>query len=100
LLLQETPASGDWYRVDVYEAIDAQTQQTAGIRMAAARAIGERWAVAMAVISMVPSSSLDFSLGTLLPTVTPPDEIDRVFNGSIKDPGYCRGAITSAIYTR
>ena len=96
----DIPAAGDWYRVDVYEQIDPQVQQSTGLIVQAAQATNKEWAVLLALFTSVNSSSLDFGYGTLLPTLLLPDEVDKVVNGSLKDRGYCRGAITSPIYTR
>ena len=96
----DIPAAGDWYRVDVYEQIDPQVQQSTGLIVQAAQATNKEWAVLLALFTSVPSSALDFGYGTLLPTLILPDEVDKVVNASLKDRGYCRGAITSPIYTR
>jgi predicted metal-dependent phosphoesterase TrpH len=100
LLLSHTPAAGAWYRVDVYEAIDPQVNAREGVWLRAAQAIGQRWSIALALLNMVPKRSIHTSYGTLLPTLILDDEVDKLLNASLKDPGYCRGAITSPIYTR
>jgi hypothetical protein len=100
LTLNDTPAAGDWYRVDVYEKIPAATITRQGLILQGAQAIGQNWAVLAAIATMVPSSAYHTNYGTLLPTLILPDEIDMLVNASLKDMGYCRGAVTSAIYTR
>lgn len=100
LQVNDLPSNGDWYRVDVYESIPMQTLQTHGLILQAAQASGRDWAIILALLNMAPSMSLNNTLGTLLPTLVLPDAIDKLLNASLKDPGYCRGAITSAIYTR
>lgn len=100
LIVNDTPSAGDWYRVDVYESIPMPIMQREGLLLQAAQASGKTWAVLLALMNMVPSSSIQTNWGTLLPTLLLPDDIDKLLNASIKDPGYSRGAITSAIYTR
>ena len=55
-------------------------------------------ATLLAVASALPRSAFDFTQGTVLPVLNVPDQVDRVLNASLKDPGYCRGAITSPIW--
>jgi hypothetical protein len=100
LTFDDTPAPGDWYRVDVYEVIDPQVQNTLGNLLLVAQASGKAWAVIGAVAGFLPGSAFDYTLGTLIPVMNIPDQVDRVLNASLKDPGYCRGAITSPIYTK
>ncbi len=100
LNVHDVPGSGDFYRVDVYEAIPIPVLHNEGVILQAAQVSGQTWAVLLAVVGMVPGSSIDTTWGTLLPTILPPDDLDKLLNASLKDPGYCRGAITSAIYTR
>ncbi len=98
LTFSDLPAAGDWYRLDVFELVDPQVQQSTGLIVQAAQATGKEWAVLLALFSRVRSSSLDFTYGTLLPTLIFPEETHKMINGSLKDRGYCRGAITSPIY--
>jgi len=100
LTFSDTPAAGDWYRVDVYEAIDPAVVAREGLALKLAQQSGKEWTILAALLAMAPSSAYDTSWGTLLPTLILPDQVDRLANASIKDPGFCRGAITSAIYTR
>ncbi|MBL4845154.1 MAG: CehA/McbA family metallohydrolase [Planctomycetes bacterium] len=99
LTFSDVPATGDWYRLDVFELIDPRVQQSTGLILRAAQASGKDWAVLLALFTTIRRSALDFTYGTLLPTLLLPEEVDKVTNASLKDPGYCRGAITSPIYT-
>lgn len=100
LLVNDTPAQGDWYRVDVYEPIDPQVMRSSGAIFQLAQSTNKRALVLASLLTMVPGSALDYTWGTVLPTVIVPDQIDRVLNMSRKDQGYCRGAITSPIYVK
>lgn len=100
LTFSDLPAQGDWYRLDVFELVDPQVQQRTGLIVQVAQASGQEWAVLLALFSTMSSSNLDFTYGTLLPTLIFPEETHKVINGSLKDRGYCRGAITSPIYVR
>lgn len=100
LTFSDLPAAGDWYRLDVFELVDPQVQQSQGLIVQAAQATGKEWAVLLALFSRVRSHDLDWTYGTLLPTLIFPEETHKMINASLKDRGYCRGAITSPIYTR
>jgi len=100
MTFSDVPSQGDWYRLDVYELVDPQVQQSQGLIVQAAQATGKEWAVLLALFSRVRSRHLDWTYGTLLPTLLFPEETHKMINASIKDRGYCRGAITSPIYTR
>lgn len=100
LTLTDLPAAGDWYRVDVFEAIDPAVDSRAGTILRLAQATGKEWAPLAALMTQLPKSAFDTSWGTLLPTLLIPDELSKLANASLKDPGYSRGAITSPIFTR
>lgn len=93
----DSAAARAWTRVDVYERVDTSFQHTNFQLLAVAGTIfGQTGTQALATLAL--PAGFQVAIGTRLPTIRLPHEVDTILNFDRLNWGYARGAITSPIW--
>ncbi|MBX3469364.1 MAG: CehA/McbA family metallohydrolase [Planctomycetes bacterium] len=93
----DTAAARTWTRLDVFERVDMSFQSTGwGLLALSGQVFGQTGVQALATLGL--PAGFQVTIGTRLPTIRLPHEVDTMLNFDRLNWGYARGAITSPIW--